>query len=286
MKKLNFITTLSITAGLVSVFAWNVAADDEVNYGIHYNNETYGGAWHIQHNETEAYGTSGDLDRTTLFEALDNNSVLSLAIERNNTANGFTFGTYTVNDGNINRQTLGTVTETGEVGKNDVEKIQIKTASGDLVDSVNSDAFKANDLVGIWVQETGSDIIYYSNNNLTQSENGVLLPSDPDNPDKQYQYTEGYNEDGNGSGSATVWFDDALTWHAALNEWNPAYYDYGWPGQDVEGDPAFIKIHVTGYAPVTPAGGTSGGPLPGVWATIALAGAASAYLKRRKKENK
>ncbi len=50
-----------------------------------------------------------------------------------------------------------------------------------------------------------------------------------------------------------------------------------------------FKIYLAGGAPastggdVTPA---SGGPLPGVWATIALAGAASAYLKRRRKENK
>jgi hypothetical protein len=32
--------------------------------------------------------------------------------------------------------------------------------------------------------------------------------------------------------------------------------------------------------------GIDGGPLPGVWATIALAGAASAYLRRRRKGNK
>ena len=284
-------TILCVCALTASTFAWNAMADDEVNYGIHYNNEIYGGAWHIQHHPTEPFGDTGNEDRTTLFSALSDNSVLSFAIERNDTQNGFTFGTYTVDsNGNINRQTLGSVTDTGEVGKNNVEKIQIKNENGDLVDSIDSGTFNANDLVGVWVQETGKAPIYYSNNILTRDNNTSLPVDSEGNPVRDssgelLHFTEGFNEDGNGSGSATLWFDDATTVIPALNEWNPEKYEYYWPGEDREGNPAFIKIHVTGYAPVTPAG-TTGGPLPGVWATIALAGAASAYLKRRRKENK
>ena len=49
-----------------------------------------------------------------------------------------------------------------------------------------------------------------------------------------------------------------------------------------------VKIYVNGKGTGSEVelSGISGGPLPGVWATIALAGAASAYLKRRRKENK
>ena len=43
-----------------------------------------------------------------------------------------------------------------------------------------------------------------------------------------------------------------------------------------------VKIYVNGTGTVTAASGVSGGPLPGVWATIALAGAAGTYLRRRK----
>ena len=74
-------------------------------------------------------------------------------------------------------------------------------------------------------------------------------------------------------GATSLWFDDAWSYTEAINQYNNDKYNYGFPGLDA--NPSFIKIHVQGLA-------STGGPLPGVWATIALAGAASAYLRRRK----
>ncbi len=47
-----------------------------------------------------------------------------------------------------------------------------------------------------------------------------------------------------------------------------------------------VKIYFNGVGTENVGIASTGSPLPGVWATIALAGAASAYLKRRRKENK
>ena len=132
-----------------------------------------------------------DRGSETTYTAVQNEDVLRFSIERNNTENGFIFGTYTVDkDGNIlQSKTLGTVTQTGEIGK-DVEKIAIDPENPDYdynVDSVYSDAFNARDLVGVWVQEINSidpvtkeitykDMIYYSQNELTVKENAGFLP--------------------------------------------------------------------------------------------------------------
>ena len=313
MKKLNLVTVLSLTAGLT--FTWNAAAADEVSlpgsllesepgvlliptegaYGIvenlkgfdtkigygmtEYNGQSLGGtydlynakgAWHIENTGSEVDNT-----RSTMFQSVFDDSVLSIAVERNLTANGFTIGTYTLDDeNNPIRHTLGTVTDSGEVGKNGVEKITINPVSDKInTDSnggVYSEAFKAKEFVGLWIQESGSDVIYYSNNPLTQGLNdSSLLAHNPDQPEAEYLYTTGYLDQVNPPGYAYVWFDDSMP--DAIND-----QVFGWPDQER----AFVEIHLTGAAPKFAS--QIGGPLPGVWATIALAGAAGTYLRRRK----
>ena len=284
MKKLNFITALSITAGLA--FAWNATAD-----GIYYN--TVG-----SHSEAAWLHTNNGIQNATFFQAVateSSDSILSFEIERNNTDNGFIFGTYTTTteideNGNektvIHKDTVGTVTDkTGTLGADGVRRFEIeisKTNDDGMVESVkdsaaNSDPFKANEIVGVWMQEINSidpvtkeptykDTIYYSDNKLTLEKNGF--------PDSDI-YTVGVL--GNGQGSpygvgpdAYLWFDDDT-----IDVDNPGS---GYSGQDTT---ALVKIHLQGITYVS-GGNASGGPLPGVWATIALAGAAGTYLRRRK----
>ena len=109
--------------------------------------------------------------------------------------------------------------------------------------------FKKGDLVAIWVKEQGSDDYLYIS--TTDGKSSVTVGSDPHD------------------GEADTWFGGSGKSHSH----------------------ATLQFHLSGSGTsddgtVIPAGGISGGPLPGVWATIALAGAASAYLKRRRKENK
>ena len=306
MKKINFITALTITAGLA--FVWNVTAEGE-NTGTSYWPEGYNAAWYVDNPGTTS-------SKQTLFRAVTDDAVLSFSIERNN-SNGFTFGTYTTTteivDGVektiILKETLGTVDST-TVDENG--KIKIKPEGGqDLVDSVPSGTYNSKDLVGVWVQETGSDLIYYSDNNLTIAEgaksqtvanyvsygttgadsNYFSTPEEADtvndpnlkNPTTfvRMQFTEGLIEGGDFPvGTASLWFDDANTYTPApgQKEYNNDKYNYGYPGQPN----AAILIHVQGVSPASDGGQTNGHPLPGVWATIALAGAASAYLRRRK----
>ena len=301
MKKLNFITALTITAGLA--FAWNATAVDNI-YGVYEDHDT--GAWFADFagggNDSVGY-----LEKST-FTALYNDSVLSLTIERNKTENGFSFGTYTYDPqtGKITGTTL-----LGSVAGN--QSTTINAANGVIAEGSTafSEGFKANEVVGLWVQETGSDLVYLSDNSQTlkygansktvadyvrygedpnkisnyfSSLEEANAANDPNVPNPttftRMQYTEGY-VDGTANdkdyGRATVWFDDAV---------DVRNYDigYGYPGQETE---AAIKIHIEGVAPglaskPTEKGPSLGGPLPGVWATIALAGAASAYLRRRK----
>ena len=243
-------TILYVCALTASAFAWNATADE--NYEIRYDNqyEDYqSAAWLTQNNAT-----------STLYTAVVGDAALNFAIEKDNSSNGFTFGIYTVDkDGNIlQTQTLGTVDGTVD----DAGKILIKTESGDYKNSVSLGNFNANDMVGVWVQETEKDIIYYSENQRTIDVAGKAetLPNIGGLP---YQFSEGRLTDGLGP-EADLWFDDNLKNPAILK------YDDGYQGWDK----AIIHIHIQGVAP--------GGPLPGVWATIALAGAASAYLRRRK----
>ncbi len=240
----------------------------------------------------------------SVYTAVENQSVLSFSIERNITDNGFKFGTYTVDStGGIHMEELGTVTQKGWVGVTEMkdksgnlimddngnpktlQKIAIDPTNPDYdykVESVYSDAFTAQTLVGVWMQELKDNApIYYSQNELTTNDEnnaGRLTDLSSLPADKQI-FTIG---DLDGLGNAFVWFDDAITVEKN-GDITP-----GWPGQDVEYEPAFVKIRITGAAPgfAGKVGPKIGGPLPGVWATIALAGAASTYLKRRRKENK
>jgi len=351
MKKLNLVTVLSLTAGLA--FAWNATAVDNI-YGIYEDQTT--GAWYGNFQGGLVGGSEIGYLESSTFTALHESSVLSLSIERNSTANGFSFGTYTYDSqtGRITGTTLlGTVDGNGSTTVNAAAGV---TASGS---TAYSGAFKANEVVGLWVQETGSDLVYLSDNSQTlkygansktvadyirgnvdtyngsnyfdEEEYNALAKAyrddyiagleaklaelenenNPDNADKvkalqeeiardkaypelipvteatfsRMQYTEGY-VDGTANdkafGRATVWFDDSFY---DGGQWDRRY---GYPGQETE---AAIKIHLEGVAPglasdPSEKGPNLGSPLPGVWATIALAGAASAYLKRRRKENK
>ena len=300
-------TILCVCALTASAFAWNATADENDLSGVYYWPEGYNGAWYL-------YNPNEDIKQTT-FHAMGNDAVLSFAIERNNTENGFIFGTYTLDkDGNPVRETLGTVTQKGWVGVTQIkdengevimvgdgddktpmvlEKITINTTTseindnGEVVESVKvkdhveSASFNAKDVVGVWVQELKENAPFYYSENKVTLDNNTSLTVNPNDTDAQFQYTEGKIVGGDPVGVATLWFDDAIS-HVSLFDPNP---NYGWPSQDAGLDPAFIKIRVQGVASASD-GNTSGGPLPGVWATIALAGAASAYLKRRRKENK
>ncbi len=251
-------TILCVCALTASAFAWNATAEGETT-GTSYWPAGYDSAWYL-------YNPNPDSGmKLTVFQAVANNATLSFEIERNDTKNGFIFGTYTVDgDGNIIRDTLGTVTSS-TVGENG--KIQFKDASGETQNSVNSGTFESTDVVGVWVQELKANApFYYSENQLSLDNNGTI---------PTYQYTEGYIEGGYDNGAASLYFDNGEVGST------PTHYGEGYPGQGK----AAIKIHVQGVAPASD-GNVSGGPLPGVWATIALAGAASAYLKRRRKENK
>jgi len=285
-------TILCVCALTASAFAWNATAEDL--YGIYYDNTgTFVG---YQSDDPDNIGLHNQPDpdaythlrkgawlanrpaSDTLYTAVADDAVLSFEIERNDTASGFTFGTYTVDsNGNIiNVKTLGTVTSStvGEDGK-----IQFKDANGVDQDSVKSDVFNANDMVGVWVREIGEDITYYSENQRTVSvaEKANTLP---DLHGKDPLFTQGLLGGSDSLGPDSIlYFDDGLPDEININQ-------YGYPGQNTT---TFIKIHVQGVAPASggdEGGNVSGGPLPGVWATIALAGAASAYLKRRRKENK
>ena len=310
-------TILCVCALTASAFAWNATADEsdlpshliipdgggsgvdqlvilpEGAYGIY--NEPYGTPlegkyWSNEYNGVtlndhyqihEAQGawdivSDGETNppRVTMFKSVTEKSVLSIGVERNNNANAFDFGTFTYDsEGHpTNLQWLGTV---GEVEGN---KEAITAAEGvKKLDNGNVTSavfdYRDNELVGIWIQEVGSNAIYYSDNNFNpegQYTTGYIqrVPSDPNDPNSP-AIEDGY---------ASVWFD-------IDNQGN-------WPGQDSAGvnGPADIKFRLTGVGfgdASDPKQGPRGGqPLPGVWATIALAGAASAYLKRRRKENK
>ena len=272
-------TILCVCALTASTFAWNATADESIN-GVYEDNDTNGGAWFLdlEPGGKDANGNAIGYLKKSTFTALYDNSVLSLTIERNDTTDGFSFGTYTYDSqtGEITGTTL-----LGSVDGNKSTTVKAETGVTAKGSTAYSEAFKANEVVGLWVQENKANApIYYSQNELTERENdSSRLTHDPDNPDAKHQYTEGFvygPTNDKDFGRTSVWFDDGIPDSIAPN------YGFGFPGEETK---SFIKIHVTGYAPVTSAG-TTGGPLPGVWATIALAGAASAYLKRRRKENK
>jgi hypothetical protein len=324
-------TILCVCALTASAFAWNATAED-LKSGVYDWPEGHNGAWHLNN--------PGDIYfKQTLFESVENNAVLSFSIERNDTDNGFIFGTYTYDTETheLKMTTLGTV------GK---DEKTIKLANNEIKGTVESGIFNKNDSVGVWVRElnadkTEKDITYYSENSLTiekgadtqtvadyvrgditsyqenpENYNGSYYFDEEDyntlagpyrddyienlknadqpnwaeierlmaNPEliavpyatfTRMQFTDSRFENGQ-DGVASLFFDDDV-----LTEKN-----YGFPG--LNNNPTSIKIRVTGYVKAQSDNehSSTGQPLPGVWATIALAGAASAYLKRRRKENK
>jgi len=268
MKKLKLITLVSLIIGLTSGFTLISKADE--TYGVYYNNEgeyVYGhrgddgnwidgytpiiGAWHIDHDGTTGtpYIVDGEQfggEKSTFFKSVTKDAVLSIAIERNQNLNDFTFGTYTYDKkGNIVRTTLDTVK--GYDGETE-----------DRGDGVyNTIKYDKNDIVGLWIKEKNSDNIYYSDNRLTLNNNGNLHVG---------QYTDGYSEDIT-SGYASVWFDidNQGDWH----------------GQE-DDNPAEIKFLITGVSPDL-ASNSSGSPLPGVFVTLLISGVfGGTYLKRKK----
>ncbi len=256
MKKLNYITVLGLAAGLT--FAGNAMADEEQIVGVGDNNSSM--AW----NTTSK----------SLFEALADNAVLSLSVVRNNTSQGFSFGTYTYKydqNGNIagvNYSELGSVTGKG-------------TENALTSQFIDTQPYQAGDIVGVYITDTATATTLFSSPYYYGGKLNDTI-SHPDTHSDIYTLGwGGYNGEAiDPNGTYSIMFDTDPqhiadgTWPAPIKEWSG-------------GGEANIRIQITGYAPVTPAGGqVSGGPLPGVWATIALAGAASAYLKRRRKENK
>lgn len=270
MKKLKLITILSLIASLG--FAANINADDESVtdlYGVYYNNvgtfvpghsdgnggwvDGYNptiGAWHIDHADVVGGNLNNPYDKTTLFTAVSEKSVLSIAIERNNNAKPFTFGTYTYDaEGNpVISETLGSVAKKGDTG----------------LSFYNTGVYNKDQLVGIWIKENDSDTIYYSGN-IDTLKQGIELG----------QYTEGYVEEKPAIGYASVWFDIANTGT--------------WGGQEVNGDElglTEIKFHITGASPDDAGKVGTGSPLPGVFATLLISGIFGGRYFRKKKIDK
>jgi len=234
MKKIASI--LSIAAAFL--FASQMMAAD--TYGIHYNNT---GPWIPQYWENPDTGERSSTWKSgwtyvpgyndtigawhlnasgEAYTALKDSS-LSLSIERNNTASGFSYGTFQYDSA------TGQIVASSEVFIGSV-------GAGELGSGV-SVAYSAGDLAGVWVEIEG--VRYYSQDTLNAHHN-----------------TETY-KGAAPEGSAYLWFDNADSW----------------PGQDPN---AVIKILMTGVAP------SSGAPLPGVLATVALCGAVGGYLRRKK----
>jgi hypothetical protein len=221
------------------VFASQVMADD--TYGIHYNNtgpwvpgywenpdtgeqsSTWQSGWTQVPGHNDTIGAWHLNPTGQAYTALKDSS-LSLNIERNNTASGFSYGTFQYDSG------------TGQIVASS-EKFIGSVGAGELGSGV-SVAYTAGDLAGVWVEIEGQK--YYSQGTLNVNHN-----------------TETYKGDAP-EGSAYLWFDNAASW----------------PGQDPN---ASIKFLVTGVAPAS-----SGAPLPGVLATVALCGAVGGYLRRKK----
>ena len=105
-------------------------------------------------------------------------------------------------------------------------------------------AYSAGDMVGVWVEYDGQR--YYSVSQLNSNQGtGTYKNAPPD-------------------GYANVWFDTLVS----SNQKEPK-------------NGSTVKLNVTGVAPAaTPA--SSGAPLPGVLATVALCGAVGGYLRRKK----
>jgi hypothetical protein len=198
MKKLASI--LCVAAAFA--FASQVMADD--TYGIHYNNtgpyipgywenpdtgeqsSTWQSGWTRVEGHNDTIGAwhlnkSGDS-----YTALKDSS-LSLSIEKNATASGFSYGTFEY-------EVSG---KSGQIVANS-EKFIGSVGAGELGSGV-SIAYNADDLVGVWVEIEGEK--YYSVESINQSLYG-----------KKANNTEGYVEGDDPYGTSTLWFDNAKNW--------------------------------------------------------------------------
>ena len=273
MKKLNYITILSLAAGLT--FAGNAAADDqEYVYGIFDKADNFSiadGAWKTTNK--------------SLFQAMGDEAVLTFTLVRNDTGKSFKFGTYTYEGGQIVDGRY-VVPEGAKVDESSKKELQATTVDGKTV--YITDKFSANDVVGLYIETDGKttyfdphyfDGVYHQTDEIDGRSYSDFFPVVNQLASSPWAiYNPGETDDPTGTYSLfydTVGGYDGQFYYGAGNEWwQPSRNDF--------------RFQVTGYAlaasepPVPPVGG----PLPGVWATIALAGAASAYLKRRRKENK
>ena len=181
------------------------------------------------------------------YKALADNATLTIDWAKNTTGKEITFGYTLLNAGEGVENNFTLGTISSTSNVKYVKDTNEQFTAGE--GSAWTQDFKKGDLVAIWVKEQGSDDYLYIS--TTDGKSSVTVGSDPHD------------------GEADTWFGGSGKSHSH----------------------ATLLFHLSGSGTsndgtVTPAGGISGGPLPGVWATIALAGAASAYLKRRRKENK
>ncbi len=181
------------------------------------------------------------------FKALADNATLTIDWAKNTTGKEITFGYTLLNAGEGVDNSFTLGTISSTSNVSYVKDTDDQfTADGG---SAWTREFKKGDLVAIWAKEKDSDKYWYIS--TTDGQSSVTVGSGPHD------------------GEADTWFGGSGKSHSH------ATLQFHLSGSGTSGDGTVI-----------PAGGISGGPLPGVWATIALAGAASAYLKRRRKENK
>jgi hypothetical protein len=244
MKKLASI--LCVAAAFV--FASQVMADD--TYGIHYNNTGpyVPGYWE---NPDTGERSSGWKDGWTRIEGHNDTIGAWKLNETGQTYTALKDSSLSLNiernstDSGFSYGTFQYDSGTGQIVANSEEFIG-SVGAGELGSGI-SVAYSAGDLAGVWVEIEG--VKYYSQGTLNANHN-----------------TETYQGDAP-AGSAYVWFDDAASW----------------PGQDpvTKGKKttpgAAVKILVTGVAPAS-----SGAPLPGVLATVALCGVVGGYFRRKK----
>ena len=189
MKKI--LSIICIAAAFV--FASKAVANDGT-YGIHYNNtgswvagywenpdtkersSTWKDGWTQVPGHSQLIGAWHLNQSGQAYNAVKDSS-LSLGIERNNTASGFSYGTFQYDSG------------TGQIVANS-EKLIGSVGAGETGSGV-SVAYSAGDLVGVWVEYDG--VKYYSQDSLNAG-----------------HHTETFAE--TAPGYASLWFDDRTGW--------------------------------------------------------------------------
>lgn len=177
------------------------------------------------------------------YKALADNATLTIDWAKNTTGKEITFGYTLLNAGEGVDSNFTLGTISSTSNVSYVKNTNEKFTADE--GSAWSQDFKKGDLVAIWVKEQGSEDYWYIS--TTDGKSSVTVGSDPHD------------------GEADTWFGGSGKSHSH----------------------ATLQFHLSGSGTsedgtVIPAGGISGGPLPGVWATIALASAAGTYLRRRK----